>query len=65
MYLWLMLVSIVCPVLGIWIYQVVWLMIDWFDLPELTTFITGDDSFYESSLSLSSSLMVDWLIWSS
>ena len=67
MYLWLMLVSVVCSVLGIWVYQVVWLMIDWFDLPELTSFITGFGSFYETdSLSLSSSLIDDWwLIWSS
>ena len=37
-------------------------MIDWLDLPELTTFTTGYDSFYRTrSLSLNS-MMNNWLL---
>ena len=46
--------------------QVWWMMIDWFDLPNLTTFTTGRYSFYSTtSLSLNSIMMIGWLIWSS
>ena len=47
----------------IWVYQVWWLTIDWIDLPKLTTFTTGSESFFETrSLSLSSLMIGDWLI---
>ena len=50
----------------VWIWQVWWYMIDWFDLPKLTTFTTGYHSFeYTTSLSLNSMMIYDWLIWSS
>ena len=40
-------------------------MIDWFDLPKLITFTAGSSSFVETtSLSLSSMIIDDWLIWS-
>ena len=46
----------------VWAYQVWCLMIEWFDLPKLTTFTTEYRSFYETtSLSLSS-MIYDWLI---
>ena len=50
----------------VWVCQVWWYMIDWFDLPNLTTFTTGSGSFEETtSLSLSSMMIYDWLTWSS
>ena len=46
----------------VWVWIVWWYMVDWFDLPNLTSFTTWDESFYETtSLSLSSTS----LIWSS
>ena len=46
----------------VWVYQVVQLLIDWFDLPNLTTFTTGYQSFYKTR-SLSINSMIDiWLI---
>ena len=49
---------------SIWI--VPWYMIDWFDLPQLTSFITGSKSFhYTDSLILDSIVMIGWLIGSS
>ena len=50
----------------VWVYQVWWYLIAWFDLPKLTTFTTGDYSFYKTTiLRLSSMVIYDWLIWSS
>ena len=50
----------------VWVWIVWWLMIDWFDLPNLSTFTTGDQSFEKTkSLSLSSLMINCWLIWSS
>ena len=50
----------------LWVWIVWWYMIDWFDLPNLNTFITGYKSFYETTtLSLNSMMIYDWLIWSS
>ena len=47
----------------VWIWIVWWYMIDWFDLPNLTTFTPGVDSFYYSTTSLSlSSTLIEWLI---
>ena len=38
-------------------------MIDWFDLPNLTTFTTGNRSFFETtSLKLEGTMNDDWLI---
>ena len=49
----------------VWVWRVWWLIVDWFDLPNLSTFTTGDHSFYETtSLSLSSLMIDDWFIWS-
>ena len=50
----------------VWVWIVWWYMIDWFDLPNLTTFTTGDGSFYYTTgLNLNSMMIYDWLIWSS
>ena len=50
----------------VWVWKVWWYMNDWIDLPNLNTFTTGEDSFYRTrSLSLSSMMIYDWLIWSS
>ena len=50
----------------VWDWKAWWYMIDWFDLPTLTTFTTGYHSFYETtSLSLESMMIYDWLLWSS
>ena len=47
----------------LWVWIVWWYMIDWFDLPTLTTFTTGEYSFCQTtSLSLSSRLIDNWLI---
>ena len=41
-------------------------MIDWFDLPKLTAFTTGNESFEgTTSLNLESMMNNDWLTWSS
>lgn len=46
------------------VWQVWWLLIDWIDLPEFTTFITGGHSFtFTTSLCLSSCLIIDWSSW--
>ena len=48
------------------VYQVGWLLIDWLDLPNLTTFTTGYNSFHKVKRLFLSGLMIgDWLIWSS
>ena len=50
----------------VWIWQVWWLSIDWFDLPNLMSFITEDYSFYKTnSLILDSMIIEYWLIRSS
>ena len=50
----------------VWVYQVTWLMIEWFDLPNLTTFITGTWSFSKATCLFLESEVIDyWLIRSS
>ena len=45
------------------VYQVWWLVIDWFDLPKLSEFTAGERSFYKTtSLSLSS-ILIAWFAW--
>lgn len=63
---WLLLVLIVWERYQPSTFQVTWLLINWFDLPQLAVFNTGDDSFYESeAFSMSSMIIADWIIWSS
>lgn len=63
---WLLLVLIVWESYQPSTFQVTWLLINWFDLPQLAVFNTGDDSFYESeAFSMSSMIIADWIIWSS
>ena len=49
-----------------WIWQVACLIIDWIDLPQLTTLTTGDESFFKTdSLVVKSMMIDDCLNWSS
>ena len=49
-----------------WVWKVLCLIIDWFDLPQLTTLTAGDDSFSRArSLCMESDLILNWLILSS
>ena len=50
----------------LWLYQVIWFIIDWFDLPKLIEVKTGNASFCRTShLRLESIVIIDLLIWSS
>ena len=43
----------------VWGWKVWWLIVDWFDLPNLTTFKTGDESFYKvESVELKSMVLI-------